>query len=90
MALTLEIGRDGVTFEGGLMDLLVDEESSLTSEATSAGGGVTSTGGEYGWMLRVIGSRCFFSLILMTIFSRSSGVICRSMPRLRLLTESCR
>jgi hypothetical protein len=36
------------------------------------------------------GSRSFFSLMVMTIFSRSSGVICRSLPRLRLQPESCR
>lgn len=41
-------------------------------------------------MLRVIGFRSFFSLMVMTIFSRSSGVIWRSRPRLLLLTESCR
>lgn len=40
-------------------------------------------------MLGASGSRSFFSLIVMTIFSRSSGVICRSRPRLRLFTESC-
>lgn len=41
-------GKEDVAFEAGLSVLLGDEESSLTSEATSAGGGVTKTGGEYG------------------------------------------
>ena len=40
-------------------------------------------------MLRASGSNSFFSLIVMTIFSRSSGVMCLSRPRLRLPTESC-
>jgi hypothetical protein len=38
-------------------------------------------------LLRESGS---FFLMVMTIFSRSSGVMCRSRPRLRLCTESCR
>jgi hypothetical protein len=37
----------------------------------------------------VNGLRPFFSLIVMTIFSRSSGVICLSLPRLWLRPESC-
>jgi hypothetical protein len=41
-------------------------------------------------MLRLRGFRSFFSLIVLTIFSRSSGVMCLSRPRLRLLAESCR
>jgi hypothetical protein len=41
-------------------------------------------------LVRESGSRSFFSLIVMTIFSRSSGVMCRSRPRLRLWTESWR
>lgn len=36
------------------------------------------------------GSSSFFSLIEFTIFSRSIGVICFSLPRLRLSVESCR
>lgn len=39
------------------------------------------------------GSSAFFSLMVMTIFSRSSGVMCLSRPRLCvlvLLLESCR
>ena len=54
----------------------------------SACGMVVSRGGEYVLMLRVMGSSSFFSLMVMTIFSRSSGVIWRSRPRLLLLTES--
>lgn len=41
-------------------------------------------------MLRVMGSRTFFALMVITIFSKSSGVMWRSRPRLLLLTESCR
>jgi hypothetical protein len=37
----------------------------------------------------VNGSRSFFSLMVMTIFSRSSGVMCLSLPRLLLQPESC-
>jgi hypothetical protein len=40
--------REDVGLETELSDLVADEESSLTSEATSAGGGVMRTGGEYG------------------------------------------
>lgn len=38
------------------------------------------------------GSRAFFSLMMVTIFSRSSGVMCLSRPRLcvLMLLESCR
>ena len=36
------------------------------------------------------GSRSFFSLMVMTIFSKSSGVMWRSRPLLRLLPESWR
>ena len=46
-------------------------------------------GARYECMLRVRGCRSFFSLMVMTIFSRSSGVMWRSRPRLRLLHESC-
>jgi len=49
-----------------------------------------ASGARYEWVLMASGSRSFFSLMVMTIFSRSSGVICRSLPRLRLQPESCR
>jgi hypothetical protein len=49
-----------------------------------------ASGARGGRLLRESGSRSFFSLIVMTIFSRSSGVMCRSRPRLRLWIESCR
>jgi hypothetical protein len=49
-----------------------------------------ASGARYEWLLIVNGSRSFFSLMVMTIFSRSSGVMWRSRPRLRLCTESCR
>jgi hypothetical protein len=49
-----------------------------------------ASGARGGRLLRESGSRSLFSLIVMTIFSRSSGVMCRSRPRLRLWTESCR
>jgi hypothetical protein len=42
-----------------------------------------------GEMPRLRGLRSFFSLIVETIFSRSSGVICLSRPRLRPLAEYC-
>ena len=48
MAATHEIGREDVAFAAGLIDLLADEESSLTSATVSVGGGVTRTGGKYG------------------------------------------
>lgn len=51
---------------------------------------VLASGARYEWVLMASGSRSFFSLMVMTIFSRSSGVICRSLPRLRLQPESCR
>jgi len=48
------------------------------------------SGARYEWVLMATsGSRFFFSLMVMTIFSRSSGVMCLSRPRLRLCTESC-
>jgi hypothetical protein len=62
---------------GGLVLLNCDGVASLASGAI------------YGWLLMVNGSRSFSSLIVMTIFSRSSGVICFSLPRLRLQPESC-
>jgi hypothetical protein len=40
--------------------------------------------------VRVSGARSFFSLIVRTIFSRSSGVMCRSRPLLRTELESFR
>ncbi len=46
-----------------------------------------ASGARGGRLLRESGS---FFLMVMTIFSRSSGVMCRSRPRLRLCTESCR
>lgn len=47
-------------------------------------------GAKYEWVLRASGSKSFFSLIAITIFSKSSGVMCLSRPRLRLLfIESC-
>lgn len=50
-----------------------------------------ASGARYECVLIPNGSKSFFSLIVMTIFSRSSGVICLSFPRLRLLQpESCR
>ena len=45
-------------------------------------------GARYEWVLRLSGSRSFFSLIVMTIFSRSSGVMCLSRPLLLLDPES--
>jgi hypothetical protein len=53
-------------------------------------GVVFGSGARGGRLVRESGSRSFFSLIVMTIFSRSSGVMCRSRPRLRLWTESWR
>ena len=49
-----------------------------------------ASGARGGRLLRESGERSFFSLMVMTIFSRSSGVMWRSRPRLRLWTESCR
>ncbi len=45
--------------------------------------GVRIVSGSRGW-------RSFFSLIVITIFSRSSGVMCLSRPLLLMLLESCR
>lgn len=49
-----------------------------------------ASGARYECVLMPNGSRSFFSLIVITIFSKSSGVICRSLPRLLLQAESCR
>lgn len=46
--------------------------------------------GARGRLVRESGSRTFFSLIIMTILSRSSRVVCRLRLRLRLWTEFCR
>jgi hypothetical protein len=52
---------------------------------SAAGSGMFSgSGARYEWVLKGRGSNFFFSLISMTIFSRSSGVMWRSRPRLRL------
>jgi hypothetical protein len=51
---------------------------------------VLASGARLNCVLRDNGSRSFFSWIVITIFSRSSGVMWRSRPRLLLFTESCR
>lgn len=58
------------------------------SGARCCGCGFSTTVGR-GDMLKLRGWSSFFSLIVVTIFSRSSGVMCLSRPRLRLLAESC-
>lgn len=57
-------------------------------EASCWGWGFSAIEGR-GEMLRLRGWSSFFSLMVETIFSRSSGVMCLSRPRLRLLAESC-
>lgn len=47
------------------------------------------SGTRYEWVLIVNGSRSFFSSMVMTINSRSSAVICLSLPQFRLQPESC-
>jgi hypothetical protein len=55
------------------------------------GSSTSASGGRHDWeILRGNGSKFFFSLMVITIFSKSSGVIWRSRPRLLLCTESCR
>lgn len=83
----LESDIDAEGRDSGVSDLA---SALLGCAVASTCGFCGGRGGEKLLMLRVIGSRCFFSLMVMTIFSRSSGVMCRSRPLLRLLTESFR
>lgn len=54
------------------------------------GRGVMSTTGAAGETTVVSGSRLFFSLMLRTIRSKSSEVMCFSLPRPRLASDSSR
>jgi len=75
-----------------VMDLLSTATTGVMVLGADTGccGVIVASGARGGRLLRESGSRSFFSLIVITIFSRSSGVMCRSRPRLRLCTESCR
>lgn len=86
-ALAESEDKDGT--EGVATDSGVDCASAMTvgsAAFSSSGTEIVMVVG----MLRVMGSRSLFSLMMMTIFSRSSGVMCLSRPRLLLVTESCR
>src|SRR5271167_3462657 len=69
--------------------------SSFTVDAVAVGVGMSSafdasaTGVKEGVRKVSPSLRSFFSLIVRTIFSRSSGVIWRSRPRLLIVLESC-
>jgi hypothetical protein len=82
--------------EAAMSTDVIEGDFSVASTTTtgemigSVGSTFSASGARYEWMLISRGARSFFSLIVMTIFSRSSGVICLSRPLLRHEPESCR
>jgi len=72
---------DGACFSSGAE---MKGDATLLSFAADFGW----SGARYECVLSASGSRSFFSLIVMTIFSRSSGVICLSRPLLLVEPES--